>query len=131
MNDFDRQPGAIDDPGMKGGLEPELDTLPPGSSADDTGTPGEPEASELDLPGPDDGFIADTPGLREIGPWDVPPEDLDFCFVEFRPYLGRCRFGNCLHRGEAGCAVRPAVASGGIDPARYDSYLRLVTEGQT
>jgi len=54
MNDFDRQPGAIDDPGMKGGLEPELDTLPPGSSADDTGTPGEPEASELDLPGPDD-----------------------------------------------------------------------------
>ena len=54
MNDFDRQPGAIDDPGMKGGLEPELDTLPPGSSADDTGSSGEPEAAELDLPGPDD-----------------------------------------------------------------------------
>lgn len=54
MNDFDRQPGAIDDPGMKGGIEPEERTLPPGSSADDTGGPGEPEASELDLPGPDD-----------------------------------------------------------------------------
>jgi hypothetical protein len=54
MNDFDRQPGAIDDPGMKGGLDPELDTLPPGSSADDTGGPGEPAAAELDLPGPDD-----------------------------------------------------------------------------
>jgi ribosome biogenesis GTPase len=82
----------------------------------------------LDLPGPENGFIADTPGLREIGPWDVPPEDLDFCFVEFRPYLGRCRFADCLHRGEAGCAVQPAVGAGGIDPARYDSYLRLVEE---
>ena len=54
MNDFDRQPGAIDDPGMKGGLEPSLDSLPPGSSADDTGGPEEPQAAELDLPGPDD-----------------------------------------------------------------------------
>jgi hypothetical protein len=54
MNDFDRQPGAIDDPGMKGGLDPQIDTLPPGSSAGDTGDAGEPEAAELDLPGPDD-----------------------------------------------------------------------------
>ena len=54
MNDFDRQPGAIDDPGMKGGLEPEERTLPPGDTADDTGGPGEPHAAELDLPGPDD-----------------------------------------------------------------------------
>lgn len=54
MNDFDRQPGAIDDPGMKGGLEPEERTLPPGDTADNTGGPGEPEAAELDLPGPDD-----------------------------------------------------------------------------
>ncbi|HVM24328.1 MAG TPA: hypothetical protein VM253_02905 [Candidatus Limnocylindrales bacterium] len=54
MNDFERQPGAIDDPGMKGGIDPQVDQLPPGSSADDTGGPGEPEAAELDLPGPDD-----------------------------------------------------------------------------
>ncbi|HUF06805.1 MAG TPA: hypothetical protein VMP86_05400 [Candidatus Binatia bacterium] len=54
MTDFDRQPGAIDDPGMKGGIEPEMDKLPPGSSAGDTGGPGEPKAAELDLPGPDD-----------------------------------------------------------------------------
>ena len=54
MNDFDRNPGAIDDPGMKGGLDPQLDSLPPGDTADDTGGPGEPEAAELDLPGPDD-----------------------------------------------------------------------------
>lgn len=54
MNDFDRRPGAIDDPGMKGGIEPEEQTLPPGDTADNTGGPGEPEAAELDLPGPDD-----------------------------------------------------------------------------
>lgn len=54
MNDFDRQPGAIDDPGMKGGTDPDLDRLPPGDTADDTGGPGEPQAAELDLPGPDD-----------------------------------------------------------------------------
>lgn len=54
MTDFDRQPGAIDDPGMKGGIEPEPETLPPGDTADDTGGPGEPKAAELDLPGPDD-----------------------------------------------------------------------------
>ncbi len=54
MNDFDRQPGAIDDPGMKGGIDPEERTLPPGDSAGNTGGPGEPEAAELDLPGPDD-----------------------------------------------------------------------------
>ncbi|MCV0403398.1 MAG: hypothetical protein K5924_06775 [Chloroflexi bacterium] len=54
MNDFDRQPGAIDDPGMKGGIDPEEERLPPGDSAGNTGGDGEPEASELDLPGPDD-----------------------------------------------------------------------------
>jgi hypothetical protein len=54
MTDFDRQPGGIDDPGMKGGLDPQISRLPPGDRADDTGGPGEPKASELDLPGPDD-----------------------------------------------------------------------------
>jgi hypothetical protein len=54
MNDFDRRPGAIDDPGLKGGIDPDIDALPPGSSADDTGPAGEPQAAELDLPGPDD-----------------------------------------------------------------------------
>ena len=54
MNDFDRQPGAIDDPGMKGGIDPEEETLPPGDDAGNTGGPGEPQAAELDLPGPDD-----------------------------------------------------------------------------
>ncbi|HEY7525311.1 MAG TPA: hypothetical protein VIA82_00525 [Candidatus Limnocylindria bacterium] len=57
MSDFQGNPGAIDDPGMKGGTEPDLEPLPPGDTADDTGEAGavgEPVAAELDLPGPDD-----------------------------------------------------------------------------
>jgi hypothetical protein len=54
MSDWQRNPGAIDDPGMKGGIDPELDRLPPGDSADDTGAADEPKAAELDMPGPDD-----------------------------------------------------------------------------
>jgi hypothetical protein len=54
MNDFDRQPGAIDDPGSRGGIEPDEERLPPGDTAGNTGGPGEPSAAELDLPGPDD-----------------------------------------------------------------------------
>ena len=53
MSDFQGNPGAIDDPGMKGGTDPELERLPPGDTADDTGD-GNPQASELDLPGPND-----------------------------------------------------------------------------
>ena len=52
MNDFDRQPGAIDDPGMKGGTDPDRDTVLPGASTDPEG--GEPWEAELDMPGPDD-----------------------------------------------------------------------------
>lgn len=54
MSDFDRPPGGIDDPGMKGGTAPDMDDLPRGDHAGNTGAPGEPEAAELDMPGPDD-----------------------------------------------------------------------------
>jgi hypothetical protein len=53
MSDWQRNPGAIDDPGLKGGTEPDIDSLPPGDSADDT-APQEPQVAELDMPGPDD-----------------------------------------------------------------------------
>jgi hypothetical protein len=70
MNDFDRQPGAIDDPGMKGGIEPDQEGLPIGDTADDTGGPGEPSAAELDLPGPDDpvAWSYVEPNTPVIGP---------------------------------------------------------------
>lgn len=54
MTDFDRNPGAIDNPAGPGGQDVDPDRLPPGDTADDVGGPGEPEVPELDLPGPDD-----------------------------------------------------------------------------
>ncbi|HEV2149511.1 MAG TPA: ribosome small subunit-dependent GTPase A [Longimicrobiaceae bacterium] len=73
------------------------------------------------------GYVADTPGLREVGLWEVDPEELDGHFPEMRPYLGTCRYGNsCTHSHEPGCAVRAAVEAGEVDPGRYESYLRIL-----
>ena len=79
-------------------------------------------------PLPDGGYVVDTPGLREVGMWGLPSQELDHCFPEFRPHLDGCRFGDCTHIVEPGCAVRTAVESGGISRARYDSYLKLRAE---
>jgi ribosome biogenesis GTPase len=74
------------------------------------------------------GFVVDTPGLREVGMWGLPPGNLDRCFPEFRPYLGKCRFDNCSHDHEPKCAVRDAVESGEVSRARYESYQKLLGE---
>jgi ribosome biogenesis GTPase len=79
-------------------------------------------------PLPDAGYVVDTPGLREVGMWGLASEHLDECFREFRPHIPECRFGNCTHRVEPGCAVRQAVTEGSIGAERYDSYLSLRDE---
>ena len=79
-------------------------------------------------PLPDGGFVVDTPGLREIGMWGLPVEELSACFPEFRPYLNECRFADCIHSVEPGCAVRTAVDAGDIGAERYESYLKLRQE---
>ena len=79
-------------------------------------------------PLPDGGYVVDTPGLREVGVWGLEPGELDQCFLEFRPLLGTCRFGDCTHSTEPGCAIRAAVKAGSIAAARHDSYLKLRTE---
>jgi ribosome biogenesis GTPase len=79
-------------------------------------------------PLPDAGYVVDSPGLREVGMWGLASEHLDECFREFRPHIHECRFGNCTHRVEPGCAVRTAVEQGAISAERYDSYLRLREE---
>ncbi|MGH7719825.1 MAG: ribosome small subunit-dependent GTPase A, partial [Gemmatimonadaceae bacterium] len=80
------------------------------------------------LPPPGGGYVMDTPGLREVGVWELAPEELARCFLEFRPYLDECRFRDCSHVAEPGCAVREAVTRGEIDGARYDSYAKLYGE---
>lgn len=79
-------------------------------------------------PLPGGGFVADTPGLREVGLWNIAPEELAACFPEFRPLLTQCRFADCLHTVEPGCGIREAVKSGQVRPGRYDSYLKLRAE---
>lgn len=79
-------------------------------------------------PLPGGGFVVDTPGLREIGMWGLTAEHLDGYFPEFRPYLGECRFADCVHLVEPDCAVRAALAADAISPIRYDTYVKLLDE---
>jgi ribosome biogenesis GTPase / thiamine phosphate phosphatase len=83
-------------------------------------------AELLPVDGPMGGHVADSPGLRQMAVWQIPPEELAWCYPDLRPYLGECRFANCSHGPEPGCAITAAVASGSISPARLDSYRRLV-----
>jgi ribosome biogenesis GTPase len=78
------------------------------------------------LSAPGGGYVADTPGLRELGLWQVPAEELAWCFPEMRNHLGRCAFNDCRHLTEPRCAVLAAVAAGQISEARHDSYQRLL-----
>jgi ribosome biogenesis GTPase len=77
-------------------------------------------------------FVADTPGIRALALHGVPPETLDGCFPEFRPYLGRCFYADCTHLHEPDCAVRESLEVGAIGRERYESYAALRRgEGET
>jgi ribosome biogenesis GTPase len=81
-------------------------------------------ATRLYRVGPDT-YVADTPGIRAIALQGIPPELLDECFPEFRPFLGRCFYPDCTHLHEPGCAIREAVDEGAIATERYESYASL------
>lgn len=74
------------------------------------------------------GYLADTPGMRTLTFWDIEPEELDGYFIDIVPCVGKCRFNNCAHVDEPGCAVRQAVDEGSISPSRYRSYLAFRDE---
>ncbi len=79
-------------------------------------------------PLPDGGYVVDTPGLREVGMWELSADGLAHSFREFRPFASECKFSDCSHRKEPGCAVIAAVDSGAITSDRYESYLGLRDE---
>jgi ribosome biogenesis GTPase len=81
-------------------------------------------ATEL-LPLTFGGWVADTPGLRQVEFWDLDPEEVVLCFPEMRDLAGHCRFADCRHREEPGCAVLAALARGEIDSRRYESYREM------
>jgi ribosome biogenesis GTPase len=80
-------------------------------------------AREL-VPLPDGGVLIDTPGLRAVSLWDS-DEGFSRAFADIEALAAQCRFNDCAHRTEPGCAVIAAVERGDLDPDRLTHYLRL------
>jgi ribosome biogenesis GTPase / thiamine phosphate phosphatase len=76
-------------------------------------------------------WVIDTPGIKELGLADMDDDPLDHYFPEMRQLMGECRFHNCTHTHEPGCAVLDAVEAGTISPSRYTSYLGMLEEDET
>lgn len=75
-----------------------------------------------------DSWLIDTPGVWEYGLWKMDPETLERGFPEFSAHSAHCRFRDCRHRSEPGCAVIDAVASGALPAFRHEAWLRLLAE---
>jgi len=74
------------------------------------------------------GFLIDSPGVWEYGIWKLDNDELAAGFIEFKPWLGQCRFNDCVHATEPDCAIKQAVTEGRIREWRYQSYLRLLKQ---
>ena len=74
-------------------------------------------------------MVIDTPGLRMLGMWDV-TEGLGEAFGDVEEFLGRCKFSDCRHQSEPGCAVKEAIADGRLPLKRWESYLKLKMEAR-
>ena len=74
------------------------------------------------------GALIDSPGIRDFTPLPLAASEYQFGFMEFKPFLGHCRFHNCLHRNEPKCAIKAAIKTGDINKRRFDSYLSLLSE---
>lgn len=74
----------------------------------------------------DNTYIIDTPGIKELGLLEIEPEELSHFFPEMRDLIGKCRFHNCTHTHEPGCAIEAAFAEGKIAESRYRSYLSML-----
>lgn len=75
---------------------------------------------------PNGGRVVDTPGIRELALHRLGPAEIQLYFPEFEERFGTCRFNDCLHLHEPGCAVRAATETGGIHPDRFASYVRIL-----
>ena len=80
---------------------------------------------------PQGGFIIDTPGIRELGVIDIEKQELSHFFPEMRERMNQCRFNNCRHINEPGCAVLEALEDGEIELSRYESYLSIYNGNDT
>jgi len=101
------------------------DTIRVGALSETTrkGTHTTTTAKLFHLPG--GGKLVDSPGIREFGLWHISESELLSGFVEFRPHLGLCKFRDCQHEAEPGCALRAAYDAGEISEARMKSFQRI------
>jgi len=76
------------------------------------------------------GRLIDSPGVWEYGLWEMEQSELAHGFIDFRPFAGRCKFNDCVHAAEPGCAVQAAVEQEQILKWRYQSYLRLLDQNR-
>ncbi|WP_097460048.1 small ribosomal subunit biogenesis GTPase RsgA [Mangrovitalea sediminis] len=74
------------------------------------------------------GDLIDSPGIREFGLWHITPDQLEWGFTDIRPLSGHCRFRNCRHQGEPGCALDEAVKDGRLMLQRRESFQRILTD---
>lgn len=74
-------------------------------------------------------MIIDTPGMRELGMWNI-SEGLGEAFADVEKFIGKCKFRDCKHESEPGCAVRKAIVNGELDPKRFESYKKIKSEAQ-
>lgn len=74
------------------------------------------------------GYIIDTPGIKGFGTFDMKDEEVGHYFKEIFEFSSRCKYGNCTHRHEPGCAVREAVENHYISESRYNSYLNILED---
>ena len=75
-----------------------------------------------------DGYIIDTPGIKGFGTFDMEVEEIGHYFPEIFEASADCRYGNCTHRHEPGCAVLRAVEEHRISQSRYTSYLSMLED---
>ena len=78
---------------------------------------------------PNGAFVIDTPGMRELGMWDN-ESGVETAFSDVEELIGRCRFSDCTHNNEPGCAVQEALRDGRLDDGRWKSYLKLKVESK-
>lgn len=72
------------------------------------------------------GDLIDSPGVREFGLWHLEADEVTTAFVEFRAFLGLCKFRDCKHLDDPGCAIQQAVSDGKIHQKRFDNYHRIL-----
>jgi len=77
---------------------------------------------------PCNGQLIDSPGVRDFGLWNISADEILYGFIEFREYIGHCKFSNCSHQHEPGCAIQQALKDQKITQQRFDHYQKIMRE---